>query len=184
MTDPTRDPWLTERPWQIVRADLPLAHVFMPMSSFKFQPVPGGYKIVHENQGPHLDCFAGVTLHPAGHTQVAFEKAAAGKKLQPYDPNKPASYKEAADEIVKYMEMDRDVERLEGIIRVPCHAHGETNLPKDAVPGHPPFWVNTFIHVYQFSKAVSDDIPLLVFRAPLSPFCPTNNDGTAMGVPK
>jgi hypothetical protein len=140
---------------------------------------------VHENQGPHPDVFAGVTLRPAGHTQVAFEKAAPKcKKLTHYNASDPASYKLAADEIVEYMEKDRDVERLECIIKVPCHAHGETKLPSRAVSGHPPFWVKTFIHVYQFSNAVNEDIPLLVFRAPLSPFCPTNNDGTASGVPK
>ena len=35
MADSTQDPWQQRYPWQIVRADLDLAHVFMPLSSFR-----------------------------------------------------------------------------------------------------------------------------------------------------
>ncbi len=84
MTHPTQDPWQPERPWQIVRADLDLAHVFMPLSSFKFEPVnePGGgtaYKMVHTNQAPHPDCFCDTLFRPAGTTQPLFEKIAERK---------------------------------------------------------------------------------------------------------
>jgi hypothetical protein len=183
MTNSTQASWQTDRSWQIVRADLELAHVFMPMSSFKFVALSdgSGYQVVHTNQGPYPDCFAGVTLHHAGSTQIAFEKAAARPTLPAYDSSSAKDYTTAARKMVEFLDKDPNVERLEGIIRVPCHAHG-AELPDDAVPGHRAFWVKTLIHVYQFSNVVNGDHPLVVFRAPLSPFCPTNGDGTAMGV--
>ena len=42
-------------------------------------------------------------------------------------------------------------------------------------------WINTLIQVYQFSDVVDGKRPLLVVRAPLSPVCPTNGNGTAIG---
>jgi hypothetical protein len=183
MTDPT--PWQTDRPWQIVRADLELAHVFMPMSSFKFEPVPGSdgkaFTIEHTNQAPHPDCFGNTVLRAVGSSHATFEKIAARKTLPLYGRDTASVYTDISVKVAKYMDQDPEVQRLEGIIRVPCHAHG-AQLPKDAAAGHAPFWVKTLIHVYQFSKVVNGDRPLLLIRAPLSPFCPMNGDGTAAGI--
>lgn len=187
MTDSTRDPWQTDRPWQIVRADLNLAHVFMPLSGFKFEPVSGSgggaYTIVHMNQPPSPDCFAGMVLRPAGTSQPTFEKIAERKTLPCYDKNSASVYADISAKLAKFMDQDREVKRLEGVIRVPCHAHG-AQLADDAIADHSPFWVKTFIHVYQFSNVIDGDGPMLLFRAPLSPLCPTNGDGTAVGIAK
>ncbi|MEA3183410.1 MAG: hypothetical protein QOI59_6933 [Gammaproteobacteria bacterium] len=186
MTDSTRDPWQPARPWQIVRADLDLAHVFMPMSSFRFEQVTDpaggvGYKIVHNNQAPHPDCFCDTIFRPAGNSQPTFEKIAARKTLPLFDKSHAQVYQEASDKLLAFLDKDREVKRLEGVVRVPCHAHGATTSA-DALEGHTPLWVKTFIHVYQFENVIDGDRPFLLLRAPLSPLCPTNSDGSAAGI--
>ena len=86
-----------------------------------------------------------------------------------------------AQAMATHMQKDGDVKRLQGVIKVPCHAHGAP-LAKGAVPGHSPLWIKTLIHFYQFSDVIDGDRPLLVARAPLSPMCPLNGDGTALGL--
>ena len=185
MTDSPRDPWQTDRPWQIVRADLGLAHVFMPLSSFKFEPAPGsqGYRLAHTYQPPQPDCFDGLVLRPRGSSRPTFEQIAQRKTLPLYDTNSASDYADISEKADLFMDQDPDVQRLEGVIRVPCHAHG-AELADDVIPDHSPLWIKTVIHVYQFSNVVNGDGPLLLFRAPLSPLCPTNGDGTAVGIAK
>jgi hypothetical protein len=185
MTDSTRDPWQTDHAWQIVRADLGLAHVFMPLSSFKFEPAATGrgYTIAHTNQAPRPDCFAGVVLRPAGSSEPTFEQIAQCKQLPVYGKSSASVYADFSAKADTFMEQDCEVKRLEGVIRVPCHAHG-AELADDVIPGHAALWIKTLIHVYQFSNVVEGDGPLLLFRAPLSPLCPTNGDGTAVGIAK
>jgi hypothetical protein len=185
MINPNRDPWQTDRPWQIVRSDVSLAHVFMPLSSFNIVPAGtgNGYTIAHTYQSPQPDCFAGVVLRPTGSSQPTFEQVAKCKTLPAYDNGSAAVYADMTANVAKFMEQDYEVKRLEAVVRVPCHAHGAT-LQAGAVANHPPFWVKTLIHVYQFSNVINGDGPLLLFRAPLSPLCPTNSDGTAIGIAK
>lgn len=182
MANANQDPWQTGRPWQIVRADLDLAHVFLPLSRFNFAPVTRpdgvtGYTIAHTYQPPHPDCFANCFLRPAGSNQPSFEKITNLKALPAYDKDSATTYADISGTIAEYMDRDSDVKRLEGIIRVPCHA----TLPNDNGTGHAPLWIKTLIHVYQFQNVVGGDHPLLLLRAPLSPLCPTNGDGTAIG---
>jgi hypothetical protein len=181
----TQDPWQTGRPWQIVRADLPLAHVFLPLSSFTFEPATtpdgiSGYTIAHTNQAPLPDCFAGIFLRPLGSSQPKFETITNKTSLPLYDKTSATEYADVSELMDTYMEKDPEVRRLEGVIRVPCHAHGAV-LGSDFVAGHPPMWTKTILHVYQFSNVVNGDHPLLLLRAPLSPLCPTNGNGTAIG---
>lgn len=185
MSEKTLDPWQTGRPWQIVRADLELAHVFLPLSSFTFKPATRkdgleGYTIAHTYQAPHPDCFARTFLLPVGTKDAAFDTIADRKTLPMYDSDRATTYSEVAAKMATYMDKNRDVKRLEGEIKIPCHAHG-AELSEEAVPGHSPMWVKALIHVYQFSGVVDGKHPLLVIRAPLSPFCPMNGDGTALG---
>lgn len=186
MTDSTPDPWRPARPWQIVRADLDLAHVFMPLSSFRFEQVQDaklgtGYKLVHTYQAPHPNCFCDTFLRPAGRSRPTFATAAKRKTLPLYDAKTAADYETATEHLVDFLDRDPEVQRLEGIVRVPCHAHGGT-LPKNALQGHAPMWIKTNIHFYQFDNVIDGDRPLLLVRAPLSPLCPTNTDGTAAGL--
>jgi hypothetical protein len=185
MTDPTRDPWQTDRPWQIVRADLGLAHVFMPLSGFKFEPAAAGngYTIVHTYQAPQPDCFAGMVLRPAGSSRPTFEQIAQLKTLPAYDTSSASVYADVSAKVDTFMDQDLEVQRLEGVVKVPCHAHG-AQLADDVLADHSPFWIKTLIHVYQFNNVVNGDGPLLLFRAPLSPLCPINGDGTAIGIAK
>jgi len=180
------DPWQTDRPWQIVRADLDLAHVFLPLSRFFFKPTTAknglqGYTITHPYQLPQPDCFSRSFLVPVGTSPPpAFEKIADMKTLPPYDSDSATTYADVSALIVTHMEQNREVKRLEGIIRIPCHSHGAT-LEDETPPDHSPMWINTLIQVYQFSDVVDGKSPLLLLRAPLSPICPTNGGGTAIG---
>jgi len=182
----TPDPWRPERPWQIVRADLDLAHVFMPLSNFRFEQVNDpklgiGYKIVHGFQAPHPNCFCDTFLRPAGKTQPSFETAAKRKTLNAYDSNTAADYKTVTSNLLEFLDRDHEVRRLEGFIKVPCHALGGPQ-PDDALTGHSPLWMKTLLHVYQFESVIDGDRPFLLLRAPLAPLCPTNNDGSAVGL--
>jgi hypothetical protein len=185
MADTTSDPWQTGRPWQIVRADLDLAHVFLPLSSFTFEAVTRedgvkGYTIAHTFQAPNPDCFASSFLVPVGTGEPVFENVAQIKTLPLYDNDSANAYADVSAKIATHMDQNRDVKRLEGVIRVPCHAHG-AELADGVVEDHSPLWIKTLIHVYQFGNVVDGKRPLLVLRAPLSPVCPTNGDGTALG---
>jgi len=186
MSSSTPDPWRPERPWQIVRADLDVAHVFMPLSSFRFEQVQDpklgdGYKIVHDFQAPHPNCFCDTFLRAAGKTAPTFEAASKRKTLPMYTKQSATDYAAVADNLVEFLTRDHEVRRLEGVIKVPCHAHGGP-LAKDSDDAHAPMWVRTMIHVYQFDNVIDGDRPMLLVRAPLSPLCPTNTDGTAIGL--
>jgi hypothetical protein len=180
----TPDPWQTGRPWQIVRADLELAHVFLPLSSFTFEPATkdgiSGYTISHTNQAPLPDCFDGLFLRPVGNSQPKFETITKKPSLPLYNKTSATEYADVSAQLDSYMEQDPEVRRLEGVMKVPCHAHGAT-LANGVLAAHSPMWMKTYIHVYQFSDVVNGDYPLLLLRAPLSPLCPANGGGTAVG---
>ena len=182
MASATQDSWQTGRPWQIVRADLELAHIFLPLSSFTFEPVTradgiSGYTITHANQAPQPDCFTGIFLRPVGNSQPKFENITNKASLPLYSKTSATEYADVSAQMATYMEKDPEVRRLEGEIKVPCHPI----LPSGVTPCHSPMWIKTLIHVYQFSGVVNGDHPLLLIRAPLSPLCPTNGGGTAIG---
>jgi hypothetical protein len=126
------------------------------------------------------DCFAGIFLRPVGSSQPKFETITNKASLPFYNKTSATEYADVSAQIDTYMERDPEVRRLEGVIKVPCHAHGAV-LDSGAIPGHTPMWMKTFIHVYQFTNVVNGDHPLLVLRAPLSPLCPANGGGTATG---
>lgn len=186
MSEANADPWQTGRPWQIVRADLDLAHVFLPLNQFFFKPTTRkdgvkGYTITHTYQPPQPDCFSRSFLACVGTSPPpAFDKIADRKTLPVYDSDLATTYADVSAMIVAHVEQNREVKRLEGIIRIPCHGHGATLEDKTPLD-HSPMWINTLIQVYQFSDVVDGKRPLLVIRAPLSPVCPANGNGTATG---
>jgi hypothetical protein len=181
----TPDPWLTGRNWRIVRADLNLAHVFIPLSSFTFEAATStdgssGYTIAHTYQAPLPDFFANIFLRPVGSTEPQFQAITNKASLPLYDKSSATEYADVAAQMATYMETDPKVRHLESEIMVPCHANC-AEVPGQAAPGHTPMWMQTTIHVYQFSNVVNGDNPLLLIRAPLSPLCPANGGGTALG---
>jgi len=184
MTTSTDEMRWTGRNWQIVRADLDLAHVVMPLSSFTFAATKRdgveGYTIGHSNQPPAPDCFENSFLVSVGSHKPTFHEITKKEKLPLYSKDTATEYADVSSMIASYVDRNREVRRLEGVIKVPCHAHG-AQLVKGSVPGHAPLWIKTLLHVYQFGNVVKGDRPLLLLRAPLSPVCPLNGDGTAAG---
>jgi hypothetical protein len=181
----TPDPWLTGRTWHIVRADLTLAHVFMPLSRFTFEAATStdgisGYTITHMFQAPVPDFFADIFLRPVDGSEPPEFKAITNKLLPPYNKTSAPEYDDVSELMDTYVEKNPKVRHLESTIMVPCHANCAVAPGKDAL-SHSPMWKDRTIHVYQFSNAVNGDHPLLLIRTPLSTLCPANGGGTAIG---
>ena len=179
----------TGRAWQIVRADLDLAHVVAPLSSFTFEPttrktIDGytieGYKIAPTGDATAPHCFNESFLVPVGTHLPTFDAITKKKRLPLFTDKSATEYVDVCDMIALYMERNREFQRLEGVIAVPCHPAGAA-APKGTLADHSSLRIKTLLHVYQFGNVVDGERPLLVMRAPLSPVCPTNGDGTAIG---
>jgi hypothetical protein len=175
--------------WTIVSADLDLAHVMLPLSSFRLQNVsPAGkspaFKVLHNHQAPALDPFVGSVLVPAGDQQPNFFEITGKEQLPPYTLDTVGEYVDVLESMGTYMMKNPSVQRLEGVIKIPCHAHSRgVKFPRGTQP-HSPSAIETPVHLYQFDGVVEIDLPLLVMRAPLSPHCPKNGDGTVIAVGK
>lgn len=185
MKEVNTDMWATPRSWQIIIADVDLAHVFAPSSTLTVEPTGdgGGFSFKNPFQAPSPDCFSGTRLIRAGTSQPTFEQMT-GELCLPSWSNEAGivdRYTRAQDRIRSYLQADPDVQRLQGHMRIPCHAHG-AKLDTKSLQGHAPMWVNTLVHVYQFANVVNGDRPLLVIWAPLSPVCPMNGNGTVLGL--
>jgi hypothetical protein len=179
------DPWT--RNWTMVSADLDLAHVMLPLSSFTLvKENPAGdspaYRVMHNYQAPDLDCFAASRLVPAGDQQASFFSITGKEELPLYAHDTVGAYIEVLQSMSTYMTQYPTVQRLEGIIKMPCHAHS-AQFPQGTQP-HSPSTFDTPVHLYRFDGVVTGGLTLLVVRTPLSPLCPRNGDGTAMGVNK
>jgi hypothetical protein len=175
------------RNWTIVSADLDLAHVLLPLSNFRLENVsPAGedpaFRVQHNTQPPTLDCFAGAVLTQAGDHQPGFFEITSKKELPLYAQDTVGEYIEVLESMGAFMMKNPAVHRLEGVIKIPCHAHS-SKFPQGTQP-HAPSTFDTPVHLYQFEGVVKGGLPLLVVRTPLSPHCPRNGDGTGLGVGK
>lgn len=181
----TTNPWT--RNWTIVSADLDLAHVMLPLSSFRLEnastdntsPV---FRVLHNNQ-PALDCFAESRLTPTGDRQPTFHEITGKEQLPLYTHATVGEYIDVLESMGPYMMQNPGVQRLQGVIKIPCHAHGGKCAPGTA-GWHAPSTIETAVHLYQFGGVVEGGLPLLVVRAPLSQRCPMNGDGTVIGYGK
>jgi hypothetical protein len=177
------DSWT--RDWTIVSADLDLAHVMLPLSSFRLENVSAAgkgpvYRVLHNNKAPALDCFAGSYLVPAGSRPATFFEITGKEELPLYTLDTVGDYIDVLDSMGTFMQKNPGVQRLEGVIKIPCHTHGAKRAPGE--PGrHSPSSVDASVHLYQFGGVVDGGLPLLVLRAPLSARCPMNGDGTVIG---
>src|SRR5438045_2448568 len=75
MTPAPSNQWT--RNWTIVRADLDIAHVMLPLSNFKLETMSAGgkdpaFQVVHNNQAPVPDCFAKSVLVQRGQDAPSF----------------------------------------------------------------------------------------------------------------
>ena len=176
--------------WTIVRADRDLEHVMLPLKTFRMRTInrkaPRSYQLVHEDPPPTQTCFAGAKLVHIGHEPPDLRKIL-GKskaKLPAYDQNNKkivTRYAKDSELISSYMAVNPQIERLEGVVTIPCHDPA-VPLHKKALVGHEPFKVQTLLQFYHFPKAVEGGHSLLFVRAPVRPGCPMNGDGTAGGV--
>ena len=190
----------TPRTWRIVTADLDLAHVFLPITGFSITPDQDatrnnmeGFRLSYNCQKPTPNCFEETFLVARGSSKPAFEDVL--KRIRNVDRVLPEGilpafdgtaltidqYQAVSDVMGPFLQEEADPQRLEGVIKIPCHAHG-VSIASKYVQGHSPLWIRTIIQVFQFPNVIKGDGPLLVIRAPLSPVCPMNNDGTATGV--
>jgi hypothetical protein len=141
------------------------------------------FRVLH-GQAPALDCFANTVLVPAGDQQPSFFDITRKEELPPYDLDTVGEYVDVLESMGAYMMRNPSVQRLEGVIRIPCHAHSRSvKFPRGTQP-HSPSSIDTPVHLYQFAGVVKEGLPLLVIRAPLSPHCPQNGDGTVIATGK
>ena len=179
------DLWQPARQWRIVTADADLAHVFPPPSTFSFDPTQdgNGFNIRNMYGTPSPDCFSQTVLIRAGTSEPTFEQMTGETELPDWadDPVTRKQYTDAADLMSAHFQKDPDVKRLQGFIRIPCHAHG-AKLEPQYLQNHSPMWIQTQINVYQFSGVVNGDGPLLVIWTPISRVCPLNGNGTIIGL--
>jgi hypothetical protein len=189
----------TDPTWTVVHADLDIAHVMLPLGTFKLRVDTEAaeyptFLVDHSYQAPVPDCFAGVSLVARGQGELQLKgiDGLAGVKsiaesgtLRPYNKDSAEDYIRVIDAMGSYLTQHSKLNRLEGIIRIPCHWHGAPLKDyKPAISPHAPVWVKTTIQLYLVTKAVDAKSPLLVVRTPLSPACPMNGDGTAIIVGK
>jgi hypothetical protein len=181
------NPWT--RDWQIVSADLDLAHVMLPLSSFKLKlvedenPSPA-FRVTHNYQAPALDYFAGVVLTLVGDQPPSLSDITGKEKLPLYTLNTVGDYVDVLDTMGRYMMEHPEVQHLQGNIKIPCHAHSRGVKFPRGTQRHSPSTIDTPLHLYKFDGVVEGGLSLLVVRAPFSPHCPSpkNGDGTAIGV--
>jgi hypothetical protein len=169
----------------MVSADLDLAHVMLPLSSFRLENVsPAGkspaFRVTH-NHAPALDCFADSLLVPAGDQQPTFFEITSKEQLPLYTLDTVGEYVDVLESMGTFMMKNPSVQRLEGMMKMPCHASAQFPRAKQA---QSPSAIDTPVHLYQFAGVVKGGLPLLVMRAPLSPHSPMNGDGTAIATGK
>src|SRR6266404_4054009 len=105
MTPAAINSW--SRNWTIVSADLDLAHVMLPLSSFTLKNVsPAGenpeFRVLHD-QPPALDCFADSVLVPAGDQQANFYDITKKEQLPLYSLDTVGEYIDVLDSMGRYM---------------------------------------------------------------------------------
>jgi hypothetical protein len=159
----------------------------LPLSSFKLQNVsPAGedpqFRVLHD-QAPALDCFAQSVLVPAGDEQANFYDITKKEQLPLYGLGTLGEYIDVLDAMGSYMTKNPGVQRLQGVIKMPCHAHSAKYSP-GTPEHHTPSTLDLTVNLYQFAGVVEGGLPLLVIRAPLTSRCPMNGDGTVLGTGK
>jgi hypothetical protein len=187
-----------EHTWTMVRSDLDIAHVMLPLHHFcmKGTGTSGAFNLTRAYQTPDPDCFSGVVFSTAGSTMPGRTELAALEYDDPanamsvpldlYTADLDKKYYMLACKLGAYLAGRPDLLRLEAQVRIPCHGYG-AKIRDGRLQGHAPMTVNTPLQVYVFPDLVKpaadgeDFQSLLVVRTPLSPACPFNGDGTAIG---
>jgi len=176
--------------WTIVSADLVLAHVMLPLTSFRLEEdadaSPDGtkpvFRVFHNDRDPALNCFAETRLRLAGGDRQPDFHAITGKEQLPlYTLATVGAYIDVLELMGPYLTKNqKEIQRLQGTIKIPCHAHGGKCAPGET-GWHSPSAIDVDVHFYHFGDVVEGGRSLLVVRAPLSKKCPMNGDGTVIG---
>jgi hypothetical protein len=164
--------------WQIVRADLDLAHVFAPQDTISFAKNGSGYKVAHQGSAPDAQCFNDAVLRPVAGDQTSFSKLYSGR-LPLFSSHHKTRYKDLAAKLEEFAQENPSVQRLEGTIQIPCHRYSH-QAQESASDYHATRMLSTMIRVYQFADAVEEGKRLLVIYKPLDPSCASNGNGTVI----
>lgn len=172
--------------WSIVRSDIEIAAAMLPLKNFTLQKSNGAspqntYRLAHPTAEVVSGYFKDTFFREAGHEVPRLgDITHNGASLPRHSPDTDALYVEVSELMSNYLLQKPDTRRLEGVMKIPCHPYGSSGHA-DSVPGHTPMTINTPIQFFQFPDAIEGGLSLLFARAPLSPFCPMNGDGTAIG---
>jgi len=171
-----------ERPWQIVRADLDMAHVFAPQDTISFTRNGNGYVIAHKGAAASAGYFRDVVLTEVAGEQPSFDAVSRDYPLPLFSKHHKHRYRTLADRLEVFAQTHPSLRRLEGTIKIPCHGFTHQEQESGADP-HVPTSITTKIHVYQFADVVQDGTRLkrlLVIYKPFAPHC-ANGNGTVIG---
>jgi hypothetical protein len=186
--------------WTVVRADLDIAHVMLPLHHFSMKSAGtnGGFNLARSYQTPEPDCFKDVVFNTAGEKMPGETELKAieplyddptnvlPRPLPLFNSDNEKKYYVLACKLGAYLATRPELLRLEAQVKIPCHGFG-SKIRDGRLQGHAPMIVNTPLQVYVFpdvvQPALGSDLlqSLLVVRTPLSPACPFNGDGTAIG---
>jgi hypothetical protein len=178
MTNITQDLLTGDSTWRIVGADLDLQHVFIPASKIKFTAIDGGFKVAPVGQTSTGDCFRDTFLRPVGSRKPSLNDVDGIDSLADFETFGAKRSSDVLDMLAAHVNQNHDLLHLEGKITIPCHATDDQVPPTR--PVHKPLPVEMKICVYQINDAGAKG-PFLLIRAPFSPACPLNGNGTVGG---
>ena len=180
MTNITQDLWTERSTWRIVGADLDMQHVFIPASSITFTAIDGGFKVAPVGSTSTGDCFRDTFLRRVGSRHPSLTDIQGINTLADFESLESERSSEVLEALATHVDNKEDVLHLEGTITILCHQTDDQLRAPPTRPAHAPLRVETKICVYQINDAGTKG-PFLLIRAPLSPTCPRNGDGTAGG---
>jgi hypothetical protein len=180
----TADPWTRDSKWQIVRADVDLEHVFALKTWITFEFVDGGFKVVPEGPARIGECFQNTFLRRMGSLQPTLDDVDGINTLANFGSLSALQCSNVMETLATHVDRSADLLHLEGVITIPCH---ETDAQLKAIPPaprppHAPLPVQTKICVYQIDDPEAE-APFLLIRAPFSPLCLANGNGSVVGQP-
>ena len=178
MTNTTQDLWTGDSTWRIVGADLDLRHVFTPKNKFTFKQIRDGFRVAPVDPSTVGDCFRDTFLRRVGSRNPSLNDIEGLDTLADFETLDAKRSSDVLDTLAAHVNQNHDLLHLEGMITILCHETPDQLRPNR--PAHEPLQVKTKICVYQINDAGAKG-PFLLIRAPSSPGCPRNGDGTAGG---
>jgi hypothetical protein len=180
MTNITQDLWTGDSTWRIVGADLDLQHVFIPASRITFTAIDGGFRVAPVGPTSTGDCFRDTFLRRVGSRLPSLNDVEGLDTLADFETLDAKRSSDVLDTLATHVDQNEDLLHLEGMITILCHETADQLRAPPTRPAHAPLRVETKICVYQINDAGAKG-PFLLIRAPFSPTCPLNGNGTVGG---